>query len=315
MKASLLSLVLFCFIQSLFGQLIEEVDFEDYDIVLLGEQAHGIKSFYEEKYTLIELIDSSVQEELVLFFESPLILSIISYLENGVSDYHYHLNNTEENIDFFSKYKNFGFDLQEDCRYTAFSEFLVKRAYCDPKDKDMLKMDSILGTCINGKNFINEVLTEGACTDLKSAIRSLKLKVLQKIPNDQDRKMLDLCFENRLHLAQYMHLDNSDRYQQRIQFRDSIMAVNISQMDFLKNDSKVVISAANLHVGLNGVMGKAWANDGVKSMAEYLAFDYDLYSIAIDSKKRKKDVNYFDLIIVTDERIIVEDKYLVSNCK
>jgi hypothetical protein len=80
----------------------------------------------------------------LLLVESPLVLSVIRKLEGQAADYHYPHTNTEENIRFFSQYLNFGFDLQEDCRYREFSAYLVQEGYLSAKDRDLMTMDSLL---------------------------------------------------------------------------------------------------------------------------------------------------------------------------
>jgi hypothetical protein len=284
------------------------------DIVLLGEQAHGIQSFYEEKQRIIKEIEAQSPKELLLLIESPFVLSVIRELQNKDSDYHYHHTNTEENIEFFSKYENFGIDLQEDCRYKEFSEFLIEREYCDQRDRDMFCMDSILSLCILGGNYVKDILTEEDVFQLKSAISELESKVLPRISNKNELKLIELCFKNRLRLADYLGLDIGKRYQQRIQYRDSVLAVNVKELINGREDTQAIVWSANLHIGEKGIMGKKWTKDRVKSMSEYLGQDYSLFRIAIDSKKRKNDEKYFQEIVITESRNLIDPKYLKLNC-
>jgi hypothetical protein len=307
-------LLLIVFSEYSYSQIVWNKILPNTDIVMLGEQAHGIRSFYEEKQNIIKEIEAVSSKELLLLVESPFVLSVIRELQNRDSDYHYHHTNTEENIQFFSEYKNFGIDLQEDCRYTEFSDFLIKRKYCDPTDKDILRMDSILSLCIIGENYIKDVLNKGDVVKLKSSILHLKSKVLSPNLDEYESRLLGLCFESRLRLADYLHLEIGKGYQKRIQFRDSVMAVNVQEIINSHRDFQAIIWAANLHIGGKGIMGKKWTKKGVKSMSEYLEQNYSLYRIAIDSKRRKNDEMYFQEFVITGLRNLVDPRYLELHC-
>ena len=289
--------------------------FSQHQLILLGEQAHGVKSFYDKKQDLIREIESESPKQLLLLMESPLVLSIVNKLQNAESNYHYHHTNTEENIAFFNGYDNLGFDLQEDCRYQEFSQFLIAKGYCKPFDADVVRMDSILSLCILGDNFIREVLTQAEMNELKRAIANIKSKVLPQITNENELHLLQLCFNSRLQLADYLHLDIKNKRKQRIQYRDSVMAENAKIIIQHHDNVQVIIWTTNLHAGGKGVMGKKWTAEGVKSMAECLEQDFTLYKIAIDSKRREKDQTLFQKIIVTPDRQSVAQNYLIIPCK
>ena len=314
MKKTILILILIVFSQEAFSQKNWSTILSNSDIVLLGEQAHGVQSFYEEKQKIIKQIELVSPQELLLLVESPFVLSVIRELQNRDSDYHYHHTNTKENIQFFDGYKNFGIDLQEDCRYTEFSDFLIKRKYCDPSDRDIRRMDSILSLCIIGGNYVKDVLNKEDVVVLKSSILHLKSKVLSQNLDEYESRLLGLCFENRVKLADYLHLDTGKGYQKRIQYRDSVMAVNVQELINSHRNFQAIIWAANLHIGGKGIMGKKWTKEGVKSMSEYLGQNYSLYRIAIDSKRRKKHEMYFHEFVITDSKNLVDPKYLELNC-
>jgi erythromycin esterase-like protein len=174
-------------------------------------------------------------------------------------------------------------------------------------------MDSLLSLCIYGDRYQREVLRPAEGADLQAAIKRIASRVLPQLQGKEAFDLLELCFTNRLHLAAYLQLPTNQRYQQRIQFRDSIMAENIKSFRQLMPKKPVVIWAANLHIGKKGIMGKKWTKDGVKSMAAHLEPDWSVYRIAI-SAKRGKTAAYFDQVILTPEKVLVAPKYLTDPC-
>lgn len=159
MKICVFLLLLSWVCQPLLAQTNWEMILSNHECVLLGEEAHGVRTFYEKKRELISQIDSSREKKVLLLIESPLVSSVLSALQDEASNYHYHHTNTAENIQFFGRYANFGFDLQEDCRYTQFGEFLVSRGYISQSDSDLLEMDSLLALCMIGDHYEKDVLT------------------------------------------------------------------------------------------------------------------------------------------------------------
>lgn len=93
------------------------------------------------------------------------------------------------------------------------------------------------------------------------------------------------------------------------------MAVNVKDLIDDKEDYQAIIWAANLHIGGKGIMGKKWTKKGVKSMSEHLEKDYSLYRIAIDSKRRKNNEMYFQEVIITEHRKLIDPRYLELNCE
>lgn len=284
------------------------------DIILLGEQAHGVQTFYDKKIDLIEDIDSISGKELMILVESPLVLSVVRCLQNQAPDYHYNHTNTIENIQFFNAYKNWGFDLQEDCRYTEFSRLLIAENYVEPNDEDLITMDSLLSLSILGENYQAEVLSQLDCVTLKSAIRNLRTKVLSRIGNAYHHNLLELCFLNRTYLAEYLSIPVHNRYKFRMKYRDQIMAENVSSLIKLESDKQAIVWAANLHVGKKGIYGAKWSKDGLRSMAEYLSEDYNLYSVGIGSR-RMEDERFFDRVFVLQNIQTVDIKYLENDCQ
>lgn len=315
MKRVITALILLAFSEHATSQIVWSNVLSKSEIILIGEQAHGVHSFYQEKKNIIKQIEKESSKDLLLLIESPLVLSVVRALQNAKSNYHYHHTNTEENIEFFSNYENLGMDLQEDCRYKEFSEYLKDKKYCDRLDKDMLMMDSILSLCILGDNYVKDRLSGEEVNKLKSSIQKLELKVLSKISDEKELKLIQICFKNRVRLADYFGIETKKRYQHRIRYRDSIMAVNVKELVHDKENCQVIIWASNLHVGSAGVMGKRWARQGVKSMSEHLETDYTLYRIAIDSKRGKTNPKHFQDVVITQKRELVDPKYLEINCE
>lgn len=315
MKRIITALILLLFSEHADAQIVWSNVLSKSEIILIGEQAHGVQSFYQEKKNIIKQIEEESSKDLLLLIESPLVLSVVRELQNAKSNYHYHHTNTEENIEFFSNYENLGLDLQEDCRYKEFSEYLMENKYCDRLDKDMLMMDSILSLCIWGDHYVKDRLTGGEVNELKSSIQKLELKVLPKISDEKELKLIRICFRNRLRLAHYFGIETKKRYQHRIRYRDSIMAVNVNELIHDKENFQVIIWAANLHVGSEGIMGKMWTKNGVKSMSEYLEKDYSVYRIGVDSKRRKTNELYFQDVVITEQRVLVDPRFLEINCE
>jgi hypothetical protein len=284
------------------------------EVVLLGEQAHGVASYYAEKRAQIAQMGEVSERELLLLVESPLVLSVVKHLQGGTLDYHYPHTNTEANIEFFQEYDNFGFDLQEDCRYEAFSQFLISQELVSPLDKDLLMMDSLLSLCIFGPNYQKDMLSLSEMNSLQAAVAHLESKVLPQVKDATRASLLRLCFTNRRHLAEYLHLPTEKGYRERIQFRDRIMAENAGQLMAMYPTHFPVIWAANLHIGKAGVMGKKWTKAGVKSMAEYLEENFSLFRVTVTEKMGRGEV-FFDEVITTGSRELVDPKYLETGCE
>jgi hypothetical protein len=285
------------------------------DCILLGEQAHGVRSFYRVKRDLIRQIEIESERDLLILTESPLVLSITRQFEGGAADYYYPHTNTQENLQFFKSYQTFGFDLQEDCRHKEFGNFLVTHGYVSGSDRDLRTMDSILSLCILGDHYIRDVLSVKESSSLQSAILELQKKVLSGTEVSEDTSLLKWCFDNRLYLANYLQLPVDDNYMQRIKYRDSIMSVNIGRFLSLYEERTSIVWAANLHIGKKGVMGKRWTSRKVRSMAEHLEQDFELYRIAVAAKPGRKEEKYYDELLITKERKLVDEAHLQSGCK
>jgi hypothetical protein len=283
-------------------------------IVLLGEQTHAVASFYETKIARIKEMEKVSKKPLLLLIESPMLPSILKHLKGEPSDYHYHHTNTASNIEFLSQYENYGIDLQEDCRYKAFSDYLVSNAYLNPSDQDLILMDSILSLVIMGENYQKEQLSELEVAQLKSVLNRLKSKVLEQVEQKEVADLLRICFESRIALADYLGITIEHKYKYRIQYRDSLMAINVANFARKHKDKQIIVWAANLHIGKKGIMGSKWTNEGIKSMAEYLESKFSLYRLAI-AKKKLKTRGCFDDLIRTKKKKLVANEYLEPNCR
>ncbi len=286
---------------------------QDNAIICIGEEAHGVKSYYEEKMRIIHEIDSLSDKPIFILIESPLIGSILSKLKYIPSNYHYPHTNTGENISFFANFKNLGFDIQEDCRYKEFSKYLVYKHYVKELDPNLHAMDSLLSLCIIGSgNYSKEKLTEKETKHLKLVINNLKNEVIPKIQDEDEKILIELCFKNRIFLAEYLNLSTKKRYKERIKYRDKYMAENILFITQKYKKHTFIIWSTNLHLGRKGIM-RNWSKDNIKSCAEYLEKEVNIYNIAITSKKHKLYEKCFDKIILV-KRKFIDKKYFKSNC-
>ena len=229
-------------------------------IVGLGEVEHGFESINEAKSTLLNMLQTELNFNAVAF-ESSFIESIVSFLNNdaletraknflypfwNTTSVKTALKNLFDNEKSLLKPLIIGFDIQEDCRFQKFSEYLIsKRLITTNKDK-LKDCDSILSSYI-GKDFSRK----GAITnqeylllihnykEIAEEIKTKKFDALQK-------KLIERSIENRKWLCKYLTLTN---VREKMYHRDSIMADNIS---WLKNElysvNKLIIWAANTHI-------------------------------------------------------------------
>ena len=309
-----LGLLLFCLLAAscCYAQYDWKNILTENDFILLGEGNHGIQSYYQKKQSIIAEIEQNSEREVLVLVESPLLLSVLDELRNEKADYHYHHTNTADNIQFLSKYENFGFDIQEDCRYKEFSAYLIEKEYIESQDPDLLKMDSLLSLVIRGEGYQKDLLSTEDLKAFNLAISGIASKVLDHIPDAYERQMIRWCFDNRLYLAEYMHISTEERYRFRMEYRDRMMAENVKRFKALRPDAEIILWAANLHLGRRGIMGKKWTKYGVKSMAEYLDQDFDFFSIAIVNKPIKEEA-LFDAVELV-EKVLVAPEYLLLNC-
>lgn len=301
----------------IFGQDSWQTILQKNTIICLGEESHGVESYYKEKRKIIHEIDSLSDKPVFLLIESPLVGSVLSKLKNILPNYHYQHTNTDENISFFSVFENLGFDIQEDCRFKEFSKYLISMHYVTETDHNINVMDSILSFCIYGSgNYFKEQLTKEETIQLKNSIDDLKSEVIPKIHNIDEKFLIELCFKNRIFLSEYLSLPIKKRYKERIRYRDKHMSENILFLTRKYNKYTYIVWAANLHIGRKGIMGWGWGwtKDNVKSCAEYIGINNNFHSIAIAYKKNKSYNKYFDEIVLT-KRKFVDDRYLKSNCK
>lgn len=229
-------------------------------IVGLGEVGHGFESINEAKATLLNMLQTDFNFKAV-GFESSFVESIMSFLNNdtletraknflypfwNTTSVKTALKNLFDNEKSLLKPLIIGFDIQEDCRFQKFSEYLNSKGLITTSKDKLKDCDSILSNYI-GKNFIRK----GAITnqeylllihnykEIEEEIKTRKIDAFQM-------KLIERSIENRKWLCKYLTLTT---VREKMYYRDSLMADNISWLkNELYSENKLIIWAANTHI-------------------------------------------------------------------
>ena len=235
-------------------------------IIGLGESSHGFETFNAQKAEWINDFQAADVKRGVIF-ESSFTLAALAYLEGDesqrVSGFLYPFWNTNSVQVALRGYqiaedaggpKLFGCDVQEDCRYTALSAYLIKNGLT--RYTALLKeADEALDPII-GPDPTQKTLEEKTAARLHATYAAVQLELDKNdlLPETQHR-LLDRALQNRRWLCSYLTLKDVSK---RMALRDSLMAENVFWIyhTFLE-DTQTVLWAANSHVNkqLTGRMG------------------------------------------------------------
>lgn len=272
------------------------------DIICLGEHSHGDMNAIRTKSFILNDITSNIPTGVILF-EAPLVTSVICYLK---------YESYSEFVWPFWRYKNIkitldsiidtngliclGFDPQETCNFSRFSTFLISEGYLK-SDKELIKMDSLLAISIatTVSQAQTRPLTQTEAEEIIRLIGNIKLKLnWPEDVSETEKALISLCFDNRQFLAKEMTFKN---IKDKMNFRDSIMALNINQINeiFKKilKQKKEIIWAANLHIAKR-------MNRGEWMMEKFIKINTDsVLSIGVIPRKQRKKSKRFDFAVVS----------------
>lgn len=229
-------------------------------IVGLGEVGHGFASINEAKAAFAGMLHSEMNFG-AMAFESSFTGSIISFLNNDRPDtrmkhfFYPFWNTTPVRAalqPFFEKENQAhkplitGFDIQEDCRFQKFAQYLNNNGLVRVNADKLIQCDTILSGYI-GKN----VSRKGAMTSQEYALLIANYNAIAREINagsldDLHKKWIARSIDNRKWLCQYLTLATT---REKMYYRDSLMADNISWLKKeLYPDNKLILWAANTHI-------------------------------------------------------------------
>lgn len=267
MKQLLYSLLIICTLNAR-GQVLlqdtsgwQEVKMQigQHTIVGLGEVGHGYASVNDTKAAFAGMLQNEMNFEAIAF-ESSFTQSIISFLNNDHPDartknFLYPFWNTTSVKaalqPFFDKeypaHKPMitGFDIQEDCRFQKFAQYLYNSGLVIANKDKLAQCDTILSGYI-GKN----VSRKGALTSQDYALivanyHTIAREIDARKLNPLYKKLIARSIENRIWLCRYLTLTTT---REKMYYRDSLMADNVSWLKKeLYPDNKVILWAANTH--------------------------------------------------------------------
>lgn len=289
-----------------------------YPIICLGEETHWVESYLEVKVELIRHLHEQ-QGFNTLIFESGFVNAFMSYwygleqqecLQESLYDI-WHTTTTLRLYNYQAKQEHsgtpiwfWGCDIKGPKSF-LFSRFLKELFHSlNPVyAEELSKVDSsFIETRGRWEPAIGEVdrgvyLSSAKADRIKSfyiaALDSLKAQkgLLFESNNHTTNdayKFLERCLQNRLYLLQLMQLPT---YQQKHQFRDSIMAENTYWLieNWSQKDQKYLIWGADIHLSKNAkweANGDAWKNN--RSLVEHLQTKTSkpIFSIGIKPRKR-----------------------------
>lgn len=235
-------------------------------VVALGEIGHGYETINAAKSMTFEFLRTRLNFEAIVF-ESSFTECMISYLRNDAFEKRlksflypfwntasvraslrpaYHLEQQkQERLPLIT-----GCDVQEDCRFTNLSQYLVKEGYSIANKHTLASCDSILSFYIGKKPARKGAISKKEYNILASNYDAVAQELHRRDMQDIPKKILLRCIENRKWLCEYLTL--SDIYK-RMHYRDSIMYQNVIWIkDELLPGKKLVIWSADTHIARPG---------------------------------------------------------------
>lgn len=322
------SVVIFlCFPFSLFGQhsIIDLSkknwssipDFSKDSIICLGEEHHWVDTYLEIKNDLIKHLHQEHQFDVVIF-ESGFVNAFVQYIQEledteRLQETLYTLwqrPSTLDLMEYFSSKENkyeiiqLGCDLKGPKSF-RFSNYL-KKVFTSVNPNYASKISfvdsSFIETRFNWEPRIGEAYRSRYMSEMQylyfqknytQALDSVIFhkNIIQKQQNldDSEFNFFKRCLHTRLHLLELMQLPT---YQQKHQYRDSIMGDNLDWLisDFVP-DKKYIIWGADIHISKDAkweANGTAWQNN--RSMIEHLITksNKNIFSLGIKPRKSIK---------------------------
>ena len=289
-----------------------------YPIVCLGEETHWVESYLEVKFELIKHLHEE-QDFNVLIFESGFINAFMSnwyglkHLE-GLQESLYDIWQTTTTLRLYQyQFKQedngtpisfWGCDIKGPVSF-RFSRFLKElfHSHLPTYAEELSKVDSsfveirdawepAIGGVYRGV-YLSSEKADSIKSIYRAALDSLKTHRGILFPDNKNTttsnyRFIERCLQNRLYLLQLMQLPT---YQQKHQFRDSIMAENTNWLmeAWRHKDQKYLLWGADIHLSKNAkweANGNAWKNN--RSLVEHLQTKTSkpIFSIGIKPRKR-----------------------------
>lgn len=235
-------------------------------VVALGEIGHGYEALNIAKALTFDFLRTRLNFEAIIF-ESSFTEGMISYLRSDAFDkrlksFLYPFWNTasvraslsatyeleqqkQERLPLIT-----GCDVQEDCRFTSLSEYLIKEGYSIANKKKLASCDSILSFYLGRRPSRKGTISKNEYDILVSNYDIVAGELNGRNMQDVPRKILLRCIENRKSLCQYLTI--SDIYE-RMYYRDSIMYENVIWIkDELLPGKKLVVWSTDTHISKPG---------------------------------------------------------------
>lgn len=235
-------------------------------VVALGEVGHGYETINAAKSMTLDFLRTRHGFETVVF-ESSFTGSMISYLRNDALDkkmksflYPFWITPPVRNAlqPFLEAGQQkqerlpqiAGCDVQEDCRFTALSDYLIREGYSRATQKKLKSCDSILSLYIGTKPVRRTPLSQREYDLLSADYDAVAMELGRGYLQDLPLKILERCLQNRKWLCKYLTIADVSS---RMQFRDSIMFRNVLWIkDELMGGKKLVIWSTDTHVARAG---------------------------------------------------------------
>ena len=208
-------------------------ELNEHTVFGLGEEGHGYESINEAKALLVEFLKQQMGVNGVVF-ESSFALSAIAYLRgdslsNRLKYSLYPFWNTVSvktslepfyQLEKLNKPLIMGCDVQEDCRFTNLSRYLVNKGLIKTNISKLHASDSILAYYI-GKDFNRRgTLTAKEYIMLADNYTAIATELKSYSLPEISQKLLLRSLENRIWLCRYLTLSTA---KERMYFRDSLM--------------------------------------------------------------------------------------------
>jgi erythromycin esterase len=261
----------------------------EHTIFGLGEEGHGYESVNEAKGVILDFLRQELDVRGVVF-ESSFTLCALRYLRGDslAARLRYSLypfwNTASVKMYLQAFYQTegrnkpliSGCDIQEDCRFTVLSRYLIDLGLVNKSRSALLASDSILAYYI-GKDFSRRgKLTTEEYGILTNNYEAVTTELRTHGTDGVNQKILLRSVGNRLWLCHYLSLNSA---KERMYYRDSLMADNVVWLkNVLYPTEKIAIWAANTHISKQKIAGA-----GPKWMGEWLSSHYKglYYSIAV----------------------------------
>lgn len=293
----------------------------------LGEEAHGYESINKAKAELSVLLNDSLHFKNIIF-ESSFVLGVIAYYSDSNIPHRarqslypfwttapvqkaYNLYTDREIGD--NRMHIAGCDIQEDFRFTLFSQYLISSGMIARNIVALQHADSILNEHI-GKNPRNKsALTTDEQQQLQRSYQMVEQEIQQAATDEVQLQLLHRCIVNRTWLSRYLGITST---QKRMAMRDSLMADNVKWLqDVIFKNEKTIVWSTDLHVKKSKDGHPSW-------MGEYLALFYKqaYAAISITHKKSAGGIaieagngnTLFDVSIYLHQKEKVEDRYWIT---